>query len=111
MKLNGRKRNETQKIFTYFFILHHKYNCLALRRFPPVVMLYISLGSFWLYAAFSDKYRDSGILILALFCGGLVSGRVLSVLIDGLPSPILLVYIFMELSLIPVCIWLLRRQG
>jgi len=30
--------------------------------------------------------------------------------IDGLPSPILILYIFMELSLVPVCIWLLRRR-
>jgi len=75
-----------------------------------VMMLYISLGGFWLYAAFNNKFRDSGIIILAIFCGGLVSGRILSVIIDGLPSPILIVYIFMELSLIPVCIWLLRRN-
>jgi len=75
-----------------------------------VMMLYISLGLFWFYAAFSNKFRDAGIVVLAVFCGGLVSGRILSVIIDGLPSPVLIVYIFMELSLIPVCVWLLRRQ-
>jgi len=74
------------------------------------MMLYISLGLFWFYAAFSNKFRDAGIVVLAVFCGGLVSGRILSVIIDGLPSPVLIVYIFMELSLIPVCVWLLRRQ-
>jgi len=63
-----------------------------------VMMLYISLGLFWFYAAFSNKFRDAGIVVLAVFCGGLVSGRILSVIIDGLPS------------LIPVCVWLLRRQ-
>ena len=71
--------------------------------------LYIGLGLFWLYCAFSTKYRDAGIIVLAVFCGGLVTGRILSVIIDGIPSPILLVYIGMELGLVPICIWVLRR--
>ena len=74
-----------------------------------VMMLYMSLGAFWLYCAFSEKFRDVGIIVLAIFCGGLVSGRIMSVLIDGIPSPILLIYIGMEFALIPVCIWLLKR--
>ena len=76
-----------------------------------VMRLYIALGFFWLYCAFSDKYRDSGIIVLAVFCGGLVAGRILSVIVDGIPSPILILYIFMELSLVPVCIWLMRRDN
>ena len=75
-----------------------------------VMMLYMALGIFWLYCSFSDRYRDSGIIVLAVFCGGLVTGRILSVIVDGIPSPILILYIFMELSLIPVCIWLLKRD-
>lgn len=73
-----------------------------------VMMLYISLGIFWLYCAFSDKYRDIGIIIICIFCTGLVSGRLLSIIIDGIPSPLLIVYIFMEVSIIPVSIWLLK---
>jgi len=75
-----------------------------------VMTLYIALGLFWLYCAFSEKYRDAGIIVLAVFCGGLVTGRVLSVIVDGIPSPILILYIFLEFSLVPVCIWLLRRE-
>ena len=75
-----------------------------------VMGLYIALGLFWLYAAFNNKFRDAGILVLAIFCGGLVTGRILSVIIDGPPSIILIVYIFMELSLVPICVWLLRRE-
>jgi len=76
-----------------------------------VMMLYIALGLFWLYCAFSDKYRDSGIIVLAVFCGGLVAGRILSVIVDGIPSPLLILYIFMELSLVPACFWLMRRDN
>ncbi len=74
-----------------------------------VMMLYIGLGCFWLYCAFSDKYRDAGVIVLAIFCGGLVSGRILSIIVDGMASPILCVYIAMELALVPICIWLLKR--
>ena len=76
-----------------------------------IMTLYIALGLFWLYCAFSDRFRDAGIVVLAIFCGGLVTGRVISVIVDGIPSPVLILYLFMELSLIPVCIWLLKRKN
>ena len=47
-----------------------------------VMMLYLGLGLFWLFCAFSDKYRDAGIIVLAVFCGGLVTGRLLSVILE-----------------------------
>lgn len=75
-----------------------------------VMMLYLGLGAFWLYCAFSQKYRDAGIIVLAVFCGGLVTGRILSLVLDGMPSPILCVYIAMELGLVPICVWLLKRE-
>jgi len=75
-----------------------------------VMMLYISLGLFWLYSAFSDKYQDAGIVVLGVFCAGLVSGRIISVIVDGIPSPLLIAYIAIELSMVPLCIWLLKRQ-
>ena len=76
-----------------------------------VMTLYLGLGLFWLFCAYSDKYRDAGVIVLAVFCGGLVAGRILSVIVDGVPSPILLVYIGMELGLVPVCLWLLNRRS
>lgn len=74
-----------------------------------VMTLYLALGIFWLYCAFSEKYRDAGIIVLAVFCGGLVAGRILSLSIDGMPSPLLAIYILVELGIIPLCIWLMRR--
>lgn len=76
-----------------------------------VMMLYLALGGFWLYCAFSDRYRDAGVTVLAIFCGGLASGRILSIFVDGVPSTILLIYLGMELGLVPICIWLLKRGG
>ncbi|VDA98992.1 hypothetical protein S1OALGB6SA_54 [Olavius algarvensis spirochete endosymbiont] len=75
-----------------------------------LMMLYIALGLFWFWCAFSEKYRDAGILVVCIFSGGLASGRILSVIVDGIPSPLLSLYIALELVLIPVCIWILRRK-
>jgi hypothetical protein len=57
-----------------------------------VMMLYVALGLFWLYCAFSDRYRDAGIVVIAVFCDGLVAGRILSVIVDGILSPIGTIY-------------------
>lgn len=75
-----------------------------------VMTLYIGLGLFWLYCAFSDNYRDAGIVVVAVLCGGLAAGRILSIAIDGMPSAILLFYTGLELALVPVCIWVLKRR-
>lgn len=79
--------------------------------FRAVMTLYFALGGLWLYCAFKPELQNSGLVVLALFCGGLVVGRVVSVVIDGLPSPILLLYIGMEFGLIPVCLWLIKQPS
>ena len=76
-----------------------------------VMMLYISLGLFWLWCAFSDRYRDAGIIVVGVFSAGLAIGRILSVIVDGLPSPLFILYLFMELAIVPVCIWLLKKPN
>ena len=56
----------------------------------------------------NDQYRNAAVLTCALFAGGLLAGRLVSLLIDGRPSPILLVYVVIELALVPVAIWIFR---
>ena len=100
-----------QWFFDTFLVTSQKPSIDQSHILRAVMMLYVALGMFWLYCAFSDRYLDAGIIVIAVFCGGLVAGRILSVIVDGIPSPILILYIFMELSLVPVCIWLMRRDN
>ena len=100
-----------QWFFDTFLVTSQKPSIDQSHILRAVMMLYVALGMFWLYCAFSDRYRDAGIIVISVFCGGLVAGRILSVIVDGIPSPILILYIFMELSLVPVCIWLMRRDN
>jgi hypothetical protein len=73
-----------------------------------VTCLYLALGLFWLFSAFTDKYRNAAVLTTVIFAGGLVTGRLISVFADGKPSPILLVYIALELVLVPIGLWVFR---
>jgi hypothetical protein len=70
--------------------------------------LYVAFGLFWFSSAFSDKYRDAALLTTMLFAGGLVAGRILSLFADGQPSPLLTLYIAMELVLVPVAYWVYK---
>ncbi len=73
-----------------------------------VMCLYLALGMFWLFSAFSDKYRNAAVLTTVIFAGGLVTGRLISLFTDGQPSPILAVYIVMEFLLVPIAVWVFR---
>jgi hypothetical protein len=64
----------------------------------------MALGLFWLFAAFNQKYRNAAVLTTVIFAGGLVIGRILSLLVDGRPSTILLFYTALELALIPIAV-------
>ena len=73
-----------------------------------VMCLYLALGLFWLFSAFSDKYRNAAVLTTEVFAGGLVTGRLISLFADGQPSPILVVYIALEFVLVPIGLWVFR---
>jgi hypothetical protein len=74
-----------------------------------VAGLYLALGCFWLYAAFDARFRNAAVLTTALFAGGLVAGRLVSLVLDGRPSPLLMLYAVIELGLVPIAIWVFRR--
>jgi len=73
-----------------------------------VMGLYIALGLFWFYAAFSDLYRNTAVLTTVIFAAGLVSGRIISFFTDGRPSALLVFYAVIELALVPIAVWVFR---
>ena len=73
-----------------------------------IMGLYIGLGLFWLFAASSSKHRNTAVLTTVIFAAGLVSGRIVSLFADGLPSPLLVFYTVIELALVPVAYWVYR---
>ncbi|MGQ0445597.1 MAG: DUF4345 domain-containing protein [Beijerinckiaceae bacterium] len=73
-----------------------------------VMGLYLGFGLFWLFAAFSDTYRNTAVLTTIIFCGGLVTGRLISLFADGCPSALLILYISMEFAIVPLGYWIFR---
>jgi Domain of unknown function (DUF4345) len=73
-----------------------------------VTGLYLALAVFWLYSAFNDKYRNAAILTTILFAGGLVAGRCISLILDGQPAPVLLLYGAAEFAVVLIGYWVFR---
>jgi hypothetical protein len=76
-----------------------------------VMCLYLALGCFWLFSAFSAKHRDTAVLTTIFFAGGLVSGRLISFIVDGNPAPLLVFYAALEFALVPIACWVYSRPG
>lgn len=75
-----------------------------------VMGLYIAMALFWLYAAFYAPYRKVAVLTSALFAGGLVAGRIVSLLTEGVPAPLLTFYVVAELTLAPLAYWIYSQE-
>src|SRR5262245_11907524 len=71
--------------------------------------LFLALAAFWLYAAFNDRYRDAALLTALVFAGGLAAGRILSLVADGQPAPVLLFYLAAELAVVLIGTWIFRH--
>jgi len=69
---------------------------------------YIALSLFWLYAAFNPAYRNAALLTTMLFIAGTLSGRIISLFVDGLPQPLLIGYFVLEAMILPVIYWVLK---
>lgn len=75
-----------------------------------MMFLYFAFGCFWIYAAFKAEYRNAALLTVMLFPAGLVIGRIVSVMLDGTPSPLLSFYLVAELIQTPLAYWAFRLR-
>ncbi len=73
-----------------------------------IMGLYMSFALFWLFAALGNTHRNTAVLTTLIFAAGLVSGRLISLLADGVPSRILVIYTLAELALVPLAYWVYR---
>ena len=59
--------------------------------------LYIALVTFWILGAYNSNLQLPALWSLTIFMTGIAAGRIASILIDGLPSPIFIFYLFLEI--------------
>lgn len=65
--------------------------------FRAIMGLYLALIVFWIVGAFKTELRQAALRSLVVFMLGLAAGRILSLLLDGLPSNLLSFYLAAEL--------------
>jgi hypothetical protein len=78
--------------------------------FRAVMGLYLALAGFWMVGAFRADLRQAALQSLVVFMLGLAAGRLLSLVVDGVPHWLLLVYLVLELGIGLVGLLLLKRQ-
>ena len=65
--------------------------------FRALSCLYLGMVAFCIIAAFTPEWRHVAVIWAVFFAYSLAAGRILSLIVDGMPSPILLFYMAVEL--------------
>jgi len=78
--------------------------------FRAVMGLYLAMIVFWLLGAAREPLRFAALCSVVVFMGGLALGRLASLLLDGIPAPLLSVYLVLELGFALVAFQLARGQ-
>jgi hypothetical protein len=66
--------------------------------FRAVMGLYLALVCFWFMGVKNEKFTRPAVYSLIVFMFGLAAGRVLSLVIDGIPHWLLSVYLILEIA-------------
>jgi len=65
--------------------------------FRAIMGLYLTMAAFWWMGSTRDTLQRPALYSLLLFMGGLAAGRVLSLVLDGVPGPSLLAATVLEI--------------
>jgi len=79
--------------------------------FRAVMGLYLGLVLFWIAGAFNPRLQLAALWSLVVFMLGLAAGRVISLVLDGPPHPLLLTYLGLEVVMGVIGIFLIRRAA
>ena len=75
-----------------------------------VMGLYLGMVTIWLLGAFKPSLTGPALVSCAVFMLGLAAGRILSLVLDGTPHWLLVVYTGLELIFGSIAVWLYRKQ-
>ena len=78
--------------------------------FRALMGLYLALALFWVAGALNRGLQFAALWSLAVFMSGLAAGRVLSLALDGLPHPLLVIYLVLEVIMGVIALILIRRH-
>ena len=95
--------------------LHYLFNVSvsdtnSIHIFRAVMGLYLALVLFWITGAFKVQVRQAALYSLTVFMLGLAAGRILSLVVDGIPHWLLVVYLVLELVFGVLGILLIKKS-
>ena len=79
--------------------------------FRGVMGLYWGMALFWITAAFSPSLTRAGVLSVIFFMVGLGLGRLLSLVVEGVPSPLLLIYLGLEAAIAAFGLFIVNKPS
>jgi Domain of unknown function (DUF4345) len=79
--------------------------------FRAVMCLYFGMSLYWLVAAFTPNWSRHAIISVVFFMAGLAIGRLLSLAIDGVPSLLLVIYMFLEFAMLFFGLYVLKASS
>ena len=66
--------------------------------FRALMCLYLGAAAFWAIAAFTPSWQRTAVIWAIFFVFSLAVGRVISFVVDGQPSALLLIYLGLEIA-------------
>ncbi|MEP4486257.1 MAG: DUF4345 domain-containing protein [Halioglobus sp.] len=78
--------------------------------FRAVMGLYLAMAVFWVLGATSEPLRFPALCSVVVFMSGLAGGRAVSLLLDGIPAPMLIFYLMLEIGFALVGYKLVKSQ-
>ena len=75
-----------------------------------VMGLYLALVIFWVIGTFKVQLRQAALYSLVVFMFGLAAGRILSIIVDGVPNWLLILYTVLELGFGAIGLFLLKKS-
>jgi uncharacterized membrane protein (DUF485 family) len=78
--------------------------------FRALMGLYLGMVTFCIIAAFTPEWRRVAVIWAVFFAYSLAIGRILSLIVDGMPSRILLFYLAVELAVGTCGLFVLARS-
>ncbi|KZL17864.1 hypothetical protein PsAD2_02866 [Pseudovibrio axinellae] len=78
--------------------------------FRAIMGLYFAMLIFWLAGAFNTSVTIPALWTLIVFMWGLAAGRLLSMVLDGIPSFLLMVYLLLEIAFGLIAVMLVTKE-
>ena len=83
---------------------------ISMRHILRAVMgLYLAMVVFWLMGAKREELTIPALWSVAVFMLGLAAGRAISLIVDGVPAPLLAIYLVLEIGFGFVSLYLIKN--